>query len=73
MRQKKSEMENEARMVEGVLGDVKEGKGSSEKTVRDIASMEEKLKETGISISAAKQMIEKLFLEYYRKSILIIL
>ena len=73
LRQKKFEMENEARIVEGVLGDVKEGKGSSEKTVRDIASMEEKLKGTGVSISAAKQMIEKLFLEYYRKPISIIL
>jgi chromosome segregation ATPase len=70
---KRSEIDYEVKIFETALSDVREGRMASEKAVQDIASIGQKLEETRKSITSAKQTLEKMFSDYYRKQITIIL
>jgi len=73
LQHKRSEVEDEIKSLEIIFEGIKKGKDTSEKTIQDMAVMEEKAKEIIKSTTSIKSMIEAMFSSYYRKSISIVL
>ena len=68
---RRSELGNEIRALEMTLDDLKGDKITSEKRARDAEELERRAKEIERQRDSAKSMIERLFKDYYGKTLLI--
>lgn len=73
LQQKHSDIEREIMIMEGALAETRKGKISLGKSKEEVRIMETKSVELSKSINPTKQEIEAMFMEYYRKQILILL
>ncbi|MCL5427578.1 MAG: hypothetical protein M1321_00120 [Candidatus Marsarchaeota archaeon] len=73
LRQKRTDMEREIRALEGALSELRRGKRSHEDTRREMDKMIERAAEADKSVEPAKQELESMFLEYYKRRISIII
>ena len=73
LKQKRSDVKREIGVMEGALEDVKKGKVSAAEAREEIKKMEGKAAEAEKSINPAKEALEVMFFEYYKKRITIVL
>ncbi len=73
LQQKRLDSEYEIRDMEITLNSLEKRRGSSEKAAQEVGAMEKRIEDTGGSVASSKKMIEKLFLEYYRRPLSITL
>ncbi len=73
LRKKRSDVEREISSMEGALVDVRKGKRSAVEAKEEIKRMEAKAAETEKSIGPARESVEAMFLEYYKRKIKIVL
>ena len=73
LQQRRSDLERDIRVLEGVIVDIKKGKSSAEKAKEEIRRMEGMAEEMSTKVAPAKAELESMFLQHYNKSLLIIL
>ena len=73
LKDQKIDMKREISVMEGALTEVNKGKDSTVQAKKEIKRLEEKSAEAEKSIIPAKEALENLFLEYYKRKITIIL
>jgi hypothetical protein len=68
---RRSGIESEIRSLEGALGDIKSSRTDSGRVAQEIESISNRIKDTSASVALTKKSIEAMFLDYYRRPIVI--
>jgi hypothetical protein len=72
LQERKIAVDEEVKILERTLNELKKGKDSTEKAGKDIILMREEAETILKSINSGKASIERMFSEYYRKQITIV-